>query len=92
MTKNRRRRRDPIPEEFDSLEEFWKFWDTHSTEDYEDLMEDVEMTVNIRSGKIYCPIARDIVQDIRKEAERQGISTETLINVWLKEKITDVHS
>ena len=41
--------RDPLPENFRSLEEFWTFWDTHSTADYEDLMEDVDMEVNIRS-------------------------------------------
>ncbi|MBU4373975.1 MAG: BrnA antitoxin family protein [Candidatus Methanoperedenaceae archaeon] len=32
-----------MPEEFGSLEEFWAFWDTHSTADYEDLMEDVDV-------------------------------------------------
>lgn len=35
--------RDPLPENFYSLEEFWAFWDTHSTADYEDLIEDVEV-------------------------------------------------
>ena len=87
-----KRRRDPIPKEFRSIDEFWKFWDSHSTADYQDQMEDVEVSVNIRSQKVYCPIAHDIVQDIRKEAERQGVSTETLVNVWLKEKLDVVHS
>jgi len=32
--------RDPLPENFRSLEEFWTFWDSHSTADYEDFMED----------------------------------------------------
>jgi hypothetical protein len=35
--------RDILPDNFESLEEFWQFWDTHSTADYEDLMEDVEV-------------------------------------------------
>lgn len=41
-------RRDPLPENFRLLEEFWAFWDTHSTADYEDLMEDLDVQVNIR--------------------------------------------
>jgi hypothetical protein len=47
--KNLAERRDPLPDNFRSLEEFWTFWDTHSTADYEDLMEDVQVEVNIRS-------------------------------------------
>lgn len=48
MGKNKKqtRRRDPLPENFHSLEEFWAFWDTHSTADYEELMEDVDVNVD----------------------------------------------
>ncbi|HOU11806.1 MAG TPA: hypothetical protein PKZ84_01700 [Anaerolineae bacterium] len=35
--------RDTLPENFDSLETFWEFWDTHSSANYEDLMEPVEV-------------------------------------------------
>jgi len=51
MAKNKKLtdRREPLPENFRSLEEFWTFWDTHSTADYEELMEDVDVDVNIRS-------------------------------------------
>lgn len=83
------RQRDPLPESFSSLEEFWAFWDTHSTADYEGLMEDVDVRVNIRSSKIYCPVAKDIIAQVRTEARRQGVSTETLINLWLREKVTE---
>ena len=33
----------PLPEEFASIEEVQEFWDTHSTADYWDEMEDVDM-------------------------------------------------
>ena len=92
MAENKIQHQDPIPEEFDSLEKFWAFWDSHSTADYEDQLEDIEASFNIRSEKIYCLIAQDIVKDIRKEAKRQGISTETLVNAWLKEKIAANHT
>ena len=83
------RRRDPLPENFGSLKEFWAFWDTHSTADYEEFMEDVDVHVDIHSSKIYCAVAKDIVAKLRTQARRQGVSTETLINLWLREKATE---
>lgn len=32
-----------LPEDFGTIEEFWGFWDTHSSADYEDVMEAVEV-------------------------------------------------
>ncbi len=81
-----------MPENFGSLEEFWNFWDTHSTADYEELTEDVDIDVDIRSSKIYCPVAKEIVARLRAQARREGISTETLINLWLREKVEQWHT
>ncbi|MFQ5799231.1 MAG: CopG family antitoxin [Bacteroidota bacterium] len=88
MRRNKKKRlqRDPLPKEFGSLEEFWSFWDTHSTADYEDLMEDVRMSVDLRSSKVYCAVAKDLIAQLRAQAHREGVSTETLINLWLREK------
>jgi len=76
-----------LPENFATLEDFWAFWDTHSSADYEDLMNDVDVTVEIRSSKVYCAVAQDIARAVRAQARRQGLSAETLVNVWLQEKI-----
>ena len=50
--------RDPLPEDFGSLEEFW---DSHSTADYEDQMEDVDMDIDIHSSKVWCAMAKDLL-------------------------------
>jgi len=89
QNKPQARRRDPLPENFASLEEFWAFWDTHSTVDYEDLMEGVDVQVDIRSSKVYCAVAKDILAQVRTHARRQWVSTETLINLWLREKAVE---
>lgn len=34
---------DPLPEDFATLDEFWNFWDAHSSADYEDMMTPVEV-------------------------------------------------
>jgi CopG antitoxin of type II toxin-antitoxin system len=83
------RKRDPLPENFDSLEEFWTFWDTHSTADYEDFMEDVDMHVDIRSSRVYYAVKKDIADQVRTQARRQGVSPEELINIWLREKAAE---
>lgn len=81
--------RDLLPENFDSLEEFWAFWDTHSTADYEDFMEDVDVQINLRSSKMYCAVEKDLITQLRTQARQEGVSTETLINLWLREKVTE---
>jgi len=50
--------RDPLPENFKSLEEFWEFWDTHSSAAYEDLMEDVDVQVDLSRSKRYFPVGK----------------------------------
>lgn len=76
-----------LPENFDSLEEFWEFWDTHSSVDYEDMMEPVDVEIEVSSSKMYCAIAKDVLLQVRTQAHQQGVSTETLINLWLQEKL-----
>jgi hypothetical protein len=79
--------RDPLPESFSSLEGFWEFWDTHSTADYEDLVEEADVRINVRSSKVYCALAKDLLTQVRTEARRQGVSTEVLIHLWLAERL-----
>ena len=85
--KKRVSRRAAVPDNFDSLEKFWAFWDTHSTADYEDLMEEVDLEINLSSEKAYCAVAKDVLKQVRQEAHHQGVSTSTLINLWLQEKV-----
>lgn len=79
--------RDILPENFSTLEELWEFWDTHSSADYEDDMEPVEVEIDLSSSKVYCPVAKDLLRQVRQQARQQGVSTETLINLWLQEKL-----
>ena len=76
-----------LPENFSTLEELWQFWDTHSTADYEDFMEAVEVDIELTSSKVYCSVAKDLLCKIRDQAQQQGVSSETLINLWLQEKL-----
>ncbi len=80
-------RRDPLPESFDTLDEAGEFWDTHSSADYEDVMEDVDLEVDLSTSRVYCPIDKDLARQVRELARREGISTEELIHRWLQERL-----
>lgn len=79
--------RDLLPDNFATLEEFWGFWDTHSSADYEDTMETVTAEFDLSSSKVYCPVAKDVLSQVRRQAQRQGVSAETLVNLWLQERL-----
>ncbi len=81
-------RRDSLPDNFDSIESFWSFWDTHSSADYEDEMETVDAEIEIDSRKTYCPISSDLLTLVRVQARQRGVSVETLINLWIQEKVS----
>jgi hypothetical protein len=52
-------------------------------------MEDVEVDIDIRSSRVYCAVAKDLLTQLRAQARRQGVSTETLVNLWLREKAAE---
>ncbi|HLC15962.1 MAG TPA: CopG family antitoxin [Thermodesulfovibrionia bacterium] len=81
--------REPLPEEFRSIEEAAKFWDTHSLADYEDLQKDVDFEVELKSEKNYFAVEKELSDMIDKLAHVKGILPETLVNLWLKEKILE---
>jgi hypothetical protein len=87
MRDKQRAARDVLPENFSSLEEFWGFWDTHSSADYEADMEAVAVDIDLISSKVYFPVAKDLLNQVRSQARRQGVSSETLLNLWLQERL-----
>ena len=82
------RKRDPIPENFETLEDFWEFWDKHSLADYEDKLREIEVEVNLQDEEIeIIALDKGVAEQIGKIASQQGISKATLVNLWLKEKL-----
>jgi len=80
--------RDPIPENFETLEEFWEFWDRHSLADYEDKLQEIEVEVNLQDeGTEIIALDKSVSEQIDKIASQQGIPKANLVNLWLKEKL-----
>jgi hypothetical protein len=72
-----------------SIQEASDFWDKHSFLDYDDFKE-VDFEVDIKSEKNYFAIEKSLARKIYEIARSKGISSETLINLWVKEKLAEI--
>lgn len=86
MAKNKKVKHDPLPEHFQSLEEAGEFWDTHSSADYEEFMQPVDFEVDLKRHSTEVRVSDEVIRAVRKVARRQGVTSETLVNLWLREK------
>lgn len=70
-----------------SYQEMGEFWDTHEVTDYWDDAEAIELEVDIQSEVKYCALEASLAQQMRELAHQKGVSVETLVNLWLQERI-----
>jgi hypothetical protein len=81
---------DPLPPHFETLHEAAEFWETHDLADYWDLTEAVEVEVDLQRTQYLFALTPDLAEGISQQASRRGVSAETLINLWLSEKLHDL--
>ena len=72
-----------------SYEEIGEFWDTHDFADYLDDSTLVDFDVDIQSSKIYYHVETQLSDQIRSIARRKGVSSSTLLNSWIREKLSE---
>ena len=61
-------------------------WDTHSAADVPSKVVRFEYHPADKTGTVI--VAQDLLQELMKQARRQHVSVETLINLWIQEKLT----
>jgi hypothetical protein len=72
-----------------TLDEIAEFWDTHSLADYWDQTREVEFEVRaFRRRRV--ALDPEIYEQIQAEARMRGLQPETLINLWLLERLREV--
>ncbi len=67
------------------------FWDTHDATEF-GKQTDVEFEVNIKSQQRYFSLDSQLSLKIRQIAGQHGISGETLLNLWVQEKINQIQT
>ena len=68
-----------------SLEKMGEFWDTHDFTEFDNPnIPDVEFEVTCA-----VPVELDIFTSVEKQARRRGVNVETLVNLWLQQKLAE---
>ncbi len=88
-----RENKDKIPREFNSLEQIQDFWETHSTSDYWEEMEDVkmglssELKLKLELKKLYSllKLSNDQIASIENKAKSESMDGKKLITKWILE-------
>lgn len=66
-----------------SYEAMGEFWDNHDFTEYDD-PKNPDVNFNITC---VVPIEQHLFSSIEKEAKKSGVDIETLINLWLQQKL-----
>jgi CopG antitoxin of type II toxin-antitoxin system len=89
-TTNRQRtkkKRDPLPEHFASIEEAAAFWDTHDSGDYDEYFVDVECEVELKKRTLRISVDGALYDEVRAIAKKKRIPADKLVSRWIKEKL-----
>ena len=72
-----------------TLEEIADFWDTHSLDDHCDQTHEVEFDVRAKRRR-RITLVPEVYTRIEAQARERGILPETLVNLWLVERLQEV--
>ena len=70
-----------------TMEELAEFWEGHSLSDYDGLTHKVETVFDPSARRTAVTIEPELLQDLSYLARQRKISTQTLINVWLRQQV-----
>ena len=69
----------------DTDEKIGEFWDSHDFTDFDDpAAPDVKFEVSCA-----VPIEEELFAAIEKQAHKRGVQVETLVNLWLQQKLNE---
>lgn len=72
-----------------SYKEIGDFWDAHDLSDFWDQTKKVQFVVDIKSEITYCSLDKRLAKQVQSIAQKRGVSADTLINLWVQEKLQE---
>lgn len=72
-----------------SYKEIGEFWDTHDLAEYWEQTRPVEFEIDIQSEVTYYALDLTLSAKVHFLAKQRGISPETLLNLWVQEKLQE---
>ena len=73
--------------EAQSYMDIGEFWDTHDLADHWDQTKPAEFDVDILSEITYYALDRKLSEAVRSLVRQRGVSADTLLNIWVQEKL-----
>jgi hypothetical protein len=84
---SKKKRIDPIPQEFTSYEQAAKFWDKHDTTHYPDKFRTVKVVSEFRNRHYEIPIDGDVAISLQQRARRAGVPPGRLASDLLRKDL-----
>jgi len=84
---SKKKKVDPIPDEFISYEQAAEFWDKHDTTHYPDKFQTVKVVGELRHRHYEIPIDGDVALSLRQRARRAGGPPGRLASELLRKKL-----
>ena len=66
-----------------------EYWDSHDLGGVWGKTRKVDFEIAIESERTYCAIEKDLSEKVNSIAKAKGVSPDTLINLWIQEKIQE---
>jgi len=67
------------------------YWDEHDTTDFLDQGKVVEMEFKLDTEVTYYALDNELSERLLKAAKKHGVSSDTLMNMWLQDKLQQEH-
>lgn len=75
---------------FKSVEEFQEFWDSHDVTDFK--TREAHFDVDLRHTRNVVSVEPEIMSKVQATARAKGVGAQTLINLWLAERVAGSQS
>lgn len=72
-----------------SYKEIGEYWDTHDISLLGDKTKEVSFDVDLKSEITYYAVDKKLSDEIRDIALKRGVRADTLINIWMQEKVQE---
>ena len=90
MNEDKEKRRSSISKA-QSIQELADYWDSHSVADVWDQTQEVEFEV-IAQRRHRIVVDPEVYEKLVAEAHRRGVAPETLLNLWLAERLQSIET
>lgn len=83
------RKHKSLVSEATTYKEIGEFWDTHDLSEFWDKTKEASFEVDIESEVTYYAVDKRLSEKIQTIAQKRGVTADTLINLWVQEKLQE---